>query len=346
MAEEDLLLADATARLIAQKLSEDAQAQAEQGHWPAALWQDFADMQLHLILAPQEAGGFGMQAHNAMPTFRLLGAHAVPLPLVDTIIANGLLGKAGLALADGPAALIPAGQLQLRKNDAGYHISGQAKRVAWGRNVQYLVAEVDGKICRIAQGWQCTEEGRNLAGHPRDLLTVDAQLSADQVADMPKGLDILGHGAAARAILAAGAMQSALQLTVNHTSTRIAFGKPLSKQQAVQQDIARVATALAATSASADMAADALDDDNAPRATLRVAAARTRISEASQLAHSISQQSHGAIGFTREYRLHLFTRPLLAWRDEFGSYAHWALILGDAALAAGGDGYWPMVTAA
>ena len=346
MAEEHQLLADATARMIAQKLPEDAQAQAEQGVWLEALWQDFAEMQLPLLLASEEAGGFGMTAADAMPTLRLLGSHAVPLPLVDTMVANKILGQAQLPLAEGPAALIPAGQLQAVKSATGYHISGQAPRVAWGRHVRALVADIDGQIFHLRTGWRCVEEGRNLAGHARDTLDVDAQVTADHVAALPQGLDILGHGGAARAILAVGAMQSALELTVAHTSTRIAFGKSLSKQQAVQQDIARVAMALAATSACADMAADALDDQQAHRATLRLAAARTRISEASQLVHGISHQLHGAIGFTREYRLHLFTRPLLAWRDEFGSYRHWALVLGDAALAAGGDGYWPMITAA
>jgi acyl-CoA dehydrogenase len=54
---------------------------------------------------------------------------------------------------------------------------------------------------------------------------------------------------------------------------------------------------------------------------------------------------HGAIGFTREHRLHLYTTSLWTWRDEFGGQVFWARQLGQAALAAGGTGYWPMVTA-
>ena len=59
---------------------------------------------------------------------------------------------------------------------------------------------------------------------------------------------------------------------------------------------------------------------------------------------SIATQAHGAIGFTREHRLHLYTTALWTWRDEFGGQVYWAKQLGQAALEAGPDGYWPMVT--
>ena len=65
---------------------------------------------------------------------------------------------------------------------------------------------------------------------------------------------------------------------------------------------------------------------------------------AADVAARIAHQVHGAIGFTHEYVLHDFTRRLWAWRDEFGGLAFWAQRLGKAALAAGGDGLWPMVT--
>ena len=46
-------------------------------------------------------------------------------------------------------------------------------------------------------------------------------------------------------------------------------------------------------------------------------------------------QAHGAIGFTREYGLHHYTRRLLAWRDEHGTDAHWAIELGRRVAAHG-----------
>ena len=58
----------------------------------------------------------------------------------------------------------------------------------------------------------------------------------------------------------------------------------------------------------------------------------------------IAGQMHGAIGFTREHRLHLYTTSLYTWRDEFGGQVMWAKLLGAAAIDAGAAGYWPMVT--
>lgn len=38
------------------------------------------------------------------------------------------------------------------------------------------------------------------------------------------------------------------------------------------------------------------------------------------------------------------TTRLWAWRDEDGSEAHWHDVVGRAALDAGADGLWPLVT--
>jgi len=78
---------------------------------------------------------------------------------------------------------------------------------------------------------------------------------------------------------------------------------------------------------------------------LGVAAGTLRAREAAGSGASIATQMHGAIGFTREHRLQLFTTSLWTWRDEFGGQVSWAKLLGQAALDAGGSGYWPMVTA-
>lgn len=45
------------------------------------------------------------------------------------------------------------------------------------------------------------------------------------------------------------------------------------------------------------------------------------------------------LGFTREYPLHLLTRRLWGWRDEFGSESEWAIALGRV-LAPSGSALW------
>ena len=119
------------------------------------------------------------------------------------------------------------------------------------------------------------------------------------------------------------------------------FGKPLQKNQVVQHELAKLAGELACATAAAGLAAEALERGDA----LGVAAGSLRAREAAGTAAGIATQMHGAIGFTREHNLHLFTTSLWAWRDEFGGQVFWATLLGKAAVQAGGDGYWPMVAA-
>jgi hypothetical protein len=52
---------------------------------------------------------------------------------------------------------------------------------------------------------------------------------------------------------------------------------------------------------------------------------------------------HGAIGFSTEHPLHLYTRRLWAWRDDFGSESVWATRLGARTVRWGGDGLWPII---
>ncbi len=150
----------------------------------------------------------------------------------------------------------------------------------------------------------------------------------------------LAEGATIRAYQIAGALEAALDMTLDHTATRIQFGKPLQKNQVVQHELAKLAGELACATAAADLAGEALARGD----ELGVAAGSLRAREAAGNGAAIATQMHGAIGFTREHRLHLYTTALWAWRDEFGGQVLWATRLGRAAVAAGGQGYWPMVT--
>lgn len=292
------------------------------GGWHAPAWDEIEESGLPLALVPEEAGGFGIAPAEALALIRLAGRHALPLPLAETIVANAALAAAGLPLATGPAALA-------REGDA---------RIAWGRHVTTVVAERGERLHRLA-AQRVAREGSNVAGHPRDALAL--------VFDGPEaaitGPSLRTLGALARSLQMAGALERVLELTIAHVSTRVQFGRTLSRFQAIQQELARVAGEVAAASAAADHAADAYAGGDLDFA---VAVARARIGEAAGRAAGIAHQLHGAIGFTREHELHRFTTALWAWRDEFGTQREWTRAVGRHALAARRDGYWPMVVAA
>lgn len=151
-------------------------------------------------------------------------------------------------------------------------------------------------------------------------------------------------GAGMRCLQIAGALETILRLTIAHVTEREQFGRPIGRFQVVQHAIAQLGAEVAAATACADMAAEALAGDGDPQ--LAIAAARVRSGEAVGFATGVAHQLHGAIGFTREHRLHRFTTRLWRWRDEFGGHGHWAQLLGRAALDARGPGFWALVTEA
>jgi acyl-CoA dehydrogenase len=126
----------------------------------------------------------------------------------------------------------------------------------------------------------------------------------------------------------------------------VQFGRPIGRFQAVQQQLALAAGEVAAASAAASAAARVAADTGfaAPATRLAVAAAKSRTGEAAGAVARIVHQVHGAIGFTREHDLRLWTTRLWAWREEDGSDAEWNTDIGATVLAAGPAGLWPLIT--
>jgi alkylation response protein AidB-like acyl-CoA dehydrogenase len=143
-----------------------------------------------------------------------------------------------------------------------------------------------------------------------------------------------------RACQMAGAMQAALDLSVQYTRERQQFGKALSTFQAIQQQLAVFAEETAATNMAAAAACRAADRGDA---AFEVACAKLRANIAVGTATTVAHQVHGAMGFTAEYRLHHFTRRLWQWRSEFGNDRYWADKLGTMVADRGSQGYWPFL---
>jgi len=131
----------------------------------------------------------------------------------------------------------------------------------------------------------------------------------------------LGPGSGARlrdgwrveiAVQSAGLMKGALDLTVGYLRDRRQFGRPIGGFQAVQHRLARLAVLVEGARWLALEAAyrDARPDLAATAAAFAAGAADTVFRECHQL--------HGAIGFTREFPLHVWTVRLMQVQRELG----------------------------
>jgi len=238
----------------------------------------------------------------------------------------------------------------LEREASGWRLSGHAAHVPWAHQARAiaLLARARDKpmVVRLQREHYTPAPGQNLAGEPRDDISVAVNVPQDAVGEAPRGFgaeQLCLFGAATRTILMAGALAEVLDMTVRYAQERVQFGRPIGKFQAIQQNLAVLAGQSAAAGAAADLAQEAAANGFT---ALTIAAAKARAGEAASVGAAIAHQVHGAIGFTQEHRLNHRTRRLWSWRDEFGSEAIWNRLVGELAAKAGGEQLWATITAA
>src|SRR3569623_3836543 len=101
-------LAEMTERLLSRTCDDAMMRAARGGAWPERAWHAAVEQGLPLALVAGEQG-FDVPIGEGLALIGLLGRHAVPLPLAETMIGNALLARAGLAVAEGVVVLVPEG---------------------------------------------------------------------------------------------------------------------------------------------------------------------------------------------------------------------------------------------
>lgn len=345
------LLTEAASRLFADLCTRGVSEDAERGVWPQSLWEALEAAGLTAAATATERGGAGADFGDMLALIKVAGTFSIPLPLTETLLAEQMLAAAGLPVVSGPVTVGPVlrqDRLSLVRRSGKWTLSGTLHRVPWARNARAVVvlAECEGKPRTVMVEQPRVEtEGWSYAREPRDAVRFDDHaVSEAAIAPTGRGYtydDLLFRGALCRVAAMTGALEKVLELTVNYAKERVQFGRPIGKFQAVQQQIAVLATQVAASSAAAQAAIEASAEGPA---FFEIAAAKTRIGEAAGIAASIAHQVHGAMGFTHEHSLHLSTRRLWAWRDEFGSETEWASWIGTAVARVGGENLWSFLT--
>ena len=284
------------------------------------------------LLVPEAAGGFGGDWGDLFAVLRIAGQHHLALPLGEAIVASAALAASNTSVGQDIVGVADTAQGEL----ADGRFTGVLPRAPWGRELDRVIAAVGGRVVLLSCRDGVAELAANTAGEPRDTLRFDHAPAQELACDDPRVA-----GAFVRVGQAAGALDAALAIAIEHVNGRRQFGRALSQFQAVQQNLAVAAVEAAAVNTAGQAAAAALDlGDGA----FEMAAAKLRTNMAIGLASGILHQVHGAIGFTEEYPLQLLTRRLYAWRSEFGGDRYWADVLGRTVARAGPVGFWEEMT--
>jgi acyl-CoA dehydrogenase len=321
----------------------------KKGDWKAPLWQALSEAGLPLAWVPEEQGGSGASLAEGFAVLNAAGRHAIAVPLAETMLAGWLLAQAKISSPEGEMTVVPATPKDRITLNADGTLSGRARSVPFAKAAKHFavlagnsIALVDASKCRI-------ESGIGLGGDNSDTVVLD-KVEPKATKPAPKGFDqtqLMLMGGVVRSLQIAGALEAMLDISVRYSNERVAFEKKISKFQAVQHNLAKLAGESAAALAAATSAADAMANSTSfnDEVFLEAVSAKIRCSEAAEKGAAIAHQVHGAIGFTIEHILHRFSRRLWSWRDDFGSESEWAVRLGSLIATKGADELWPTLTA-
>lgn len=314
-----------------------------------ALWDVVAEMGWPGLCLPEEQGGSAAGLLELALVAEQMGWAAYTSPLLHqtALVALPLLW-AGTAeqrarwlpeLASGdavgaPALLAPGARdertsppLTARRKDAGWQLSGERVLVpfAGACDLCTVVADLDGPTLLVIAAERAGDPVRQsaLGGEPMytvsfDGVTVDAD---DIVGDAGGAPALLGRALDCAAVLwcsyGAGLAERALELSVTHASDRNQFGRPIGSFQAIAHRCADMRADIDAMRWLARQAAWTLDTDPAT-AGLPVSAAKAYTDDALRRVFVHAHQVHGAIGFSLEHDLQLFTRRAKAIELSLG----------------------------
>lgn len=356
--EEQQLLRDSVTRFIRQDYTFEFRQKTVTSNEPfnRNYWQTFAELGWLLVPFSEDDGGLGGSAVDLMVVMEEFGKGMVVEPLLaNAVLAGGLIAEAGsesqkndwlTPLMDGSLQLAFAFAEPQSRFDLGnvattakadgneFIINGHKTVVLNGSAADTLVVSVctgtpsedgislllvDGNAAGLTRNSYKTVDGNNAAEVYFDQVRVPrANLVGAEGQALPAIEKVVDRATVAICAEAVGAMESALEKTVEYTRTRKQFGVAISSFQALQHRMADMFIECQQARSILMMAAMELDANQgvAPKA---VSAAKSRIGKAARKVGQEAVQIHGGIGVTDELDVaHLFKR-LTSVQYLFGS---------------------------
>jgi alkylation response protein AidB-like acyl-CoA dehydrogenase len=284
------------------------------------MWAQLTELGLTGLTVPEEFGGLGMSELDFVLLAQECGYVALNEPLVHSILVATPL-------------LLSIDNIELKQTWLPKIASGEAKVVV-GVEENGLVEDAhiaDLLLLQRGDEIHAVEKGQvilraNESIDPcRQLFAVEWTPSSDTcVASGGNARALItatiNRGALACAAQALGLTQRMLDMTVQYTSDRHQFGKPIGSFQAVKHNMANVAVRWEYAKAVVYRAAFAVAN-NQLVAVEASSHAKLAACEASDLAAKNCIQAHGAMGYTWEVDLHIFMKRAWVFNNAWGDKA-------------------------
>lgn len=322
MSEDQRLLTDAVRIMLTSECPPSAvRATWDAGRFDAGRWKALADLGVTSLAVPKRFGGMDWGVLDVVPLLVEAGRVALPEPLIEVIVAAGLLADLGGTFAEEWLPGIVAGDAVVITACA--EVDPYPAHVAQADLV--LVCEGDDVLLAWPEELRIVVQPNVDPARPTASITrTDGEAAASGVGDA------IVHASQRGATLAA-AMQIGLATTmidqaVEYAKQREQFGKPIGTFQAVKHHLASALVDVQFARPLVERAAHSLDNGD-PDVAVHVAMAKAFADEAADAAAKHALQVHGAIGYTWECDLQLFMKRTWSLAASFGTTErHWRLL--------------------
>ena len=321
--------------------------------YTAEMWQKLAEQGWLGLIIPEKYGGVELEFQDLIILLEEMGRHMLPGPYFSTVVMGGMsIMEAGTEdqkqeylprIAEGQIIVTlalnePSGrwdaegiQLTADKSGDGYVLNGTKLFVHNAHVSDNLVVaartgEEDTDISLFIVSSQAKGVTQNL------LKTIASDRQSEVVfekVEVPSSAllgeknagwatieKVLQWGAIGKCAEMSGGGQEVLDMTVEYAKQRTQFGRPIGTFQAIQHHCANMATDVEGAKFITYQAAWKLSE-GLP-AEREVAMAKAWVSEAYRRVCALGHQSHGAIGFTKEHNMQLYSRRAKAAELAFG----------------------------
>jgi alkylation response protein AidB-like acyl-CoA dehydrogenase len=352
--EEQQMLLDTTRRFIAERYGfefRNGVRTSAQG-WSAETWAQLAELGLLAVNVPEEDGGIGAGPVGTMLVGNAVGEGLLLEPFLSSAViatqAIATMGSAGQrsrwlpALAGGETIAVLAHdepstrgaplQVQARAtvDGDGWRISGHKSCVYHAPMAQLLLVSArleDGTLGVFAVA--ADAPGVSLEA----CATVDEQRAANVTLDgVRAGADarlgddaseslqqVLDYGLAALCGEAFGAMDRILAATIEYSRSRVQFGQPIGRFQALQHRMAEMLMHLEQARSMSYLAAAQCTNPDAAERRAALSAAKALMGQAARYIGQQAVQLHGGMGMTDELDVSHYFKRLLAFELRSGT---------------------------
>jgi len=314
------------------------------------LWDEAVALGWSGFTVPEPFGGTGFSFEDLIVLIEEAGAALAPIPIVESAITSSALDKYAAdeiksellpQIATGDVLITPAvierdaswnlttPHMAGTSSDASVVLSGEKRFVNFADQATHalVTANINNELALIlVPVWN--NEGVSKTSLKATSGVPVANLTFNEVAVAASNVvatgetaklaiaELVSLGAVARAAQLAGLGRKVVEISTEYAKSREQFGKPIGTFQAIQHYLAEMATTVKQVNhlvyaAASSSSQDSYSAEYVSRAKI---AASEKIPEVCWKAH----QSHGAIGFTWEHDLHLYTRRAIAWKTDYG----------------------------